>query len=189
MTPLRLDGRLLWPDGDVEVTPDKLVDYIYKFATAKQSLSKLKVTELTPDVVSYNAVADEPISTKKSVDPSLFPPSWDLPDKYKYLDLDEYLVGLVSRIEQDSLYEKRVERLSLEIWLFKELQLDDVLRALIYVIDSMKENNVVWGVGRGSSCSSYLFFLLGLHCVDPVKYDVEITDFIRLQEDRDAKNR
>jgi len=50
---------------------------------------------------------------------------------------------------------------------------------LIYVLDVMREKKVIWGVGRGSSCSSYLLYLLGLHEVDPVKYDVEFTDFIR----------
>jgi DNA polymerase III alpha subunit len=50
---------------------------------------------------------------------------------------------------------------------------------LIYVIDVMTEKNVVWGVGRGSSCSSYLLYLLGLHEVDPVKYEIEISDFLR----------
>jgi len=49
---------------------------------------------------------------------------------------------------------------------------------LIYVVDVLNEKNVVWGVGRGSSCSSYLFYLLGLHEVDSVRYDVEITDFL-----------
>jgi DNA polymerase III alpha subunit len=82
-------------------------------------------------------------------------------------------------IEKDELYDKRIERLSQEICLFKELELENVLKTLIYVIDVMKDKNIVWGVGRGSSCSSYLLFILGLHEVDPVKYDIEITDFIR----------
>jgi DNA polymerase III alpha subunit len=44
----------------------------------------------------------------------------------------------------------------------------------------MTAKNIVWGVGRGSSCSSYLLYLLGLHEVDVVKYDVDISDFIRI---------
>jgi DNA polymerase III alpha subunit len=65
--------------------------------------------------------------------------------------------------------------------LFKELELGDVLRCLIYVVDTMKAKRVTWGVGRGSSCSSYLLYLLDLHSVDAVKYDIDITDFIKLQ--------
>ena len=94
----------------------------------------------------------------------------------------------VDRIERDDLYEERVERLSSEIWLFKSEKLDEVLRVLIYVVDTMREKNVIWGVGRGSSCSSYLLYLLGLHEVDPVRYQIEVTDFIR-QEKLDAEDR
>lgn len=179
--PLDLGDRQLWPDGDFTVDPDKVTDYVFKLAGGK-GLSHLKVTAVTPEIQSYNSFADTPISAKTECDLSIFPPNWVLPDHYKYhLNLDEYLIGLADKIERDSLYDERVERLSTEIWLFKEHQLDDVLKCLIYVIDTLCEKKVVWGVGRGSSCSSYLLFLLGLHSVDPVKYGIEVTDFIRPQ--------
>lgn len=174
--PLDLGDRFLWPDGDVTVDPDKLTEYIFKLSG---SLSKLRVTHLTPEIKSFNQISDHPISVKSDLDLTIFPPDWVLPDRYKYLDVGGFIMGLVDSVEKDSLYDRRLERLSHEIWLFKKLELDNVLRCLIYVIDVMREKNVVWGVGRGSSCSSYLLYLLGLHLVDPVKYDIKISDFLK----------
>lgn len=178
LKPLELADHLLWPDGTIQVTPDKVIDFTYKLS-ARGKVDRLAVTELTPEIKQFNALGEHRLSVKDFVDPRIFPPDWVLPERYKYLNLDEYLFGLVDRIERDDLYETRVERLSSEIWLFKEEKLDDVLRVLIYVIDVMTEKNMVWGVGRGSSCSSYLLYLLGLHEVDPVRYGIEVTDFIR----------
>lgn len=178
LQPIELIDHLLWPDGTIQVTPEKLIDFTFKLASIGAE-DKLAVTELTPEIKQFNSFGERQLSVKSSVDPTIFPPEWTLPEKYKYLLLDDYLYGLVDRIEKDDLYEKRVERLSSEIWLFKEQKLEDVLRVLIYVIDTMIEKNIVWGVGRGSSCSSYLLFLLGLHEVDTVLYDIEVSDFIR----------
>ena len=179
LSPLELEDRLLWADGVSTVTPENLPAALLKLAGTK----KLAVTEISDEIKAYNLFSSEPVSVKSEVDLNKFPPNWVLPDFYKYdLDLDVFLIGLADRIEKDSLYEQRVERLSYEIWLFKELKLDDVLRALIFIVEKMIEKKAVWGVGRGSSCSSYLLFLLGLHEVDPVKYEIDISDFIRLQE-------
>ncbi len=145
-------------------------------------VDKLATTEVTPEIAEFNQLGDGVIGVKTGVTPGLFPPDWILPETYKYLDLDLYLVGLVDRIEKDDLYAERFERLTLEIALFRNLGLNEVLRTLIFVVDRMREAGAVWGVGRGSSCSSYLLYLLGLHCVDPVRYDIQITDFIRTEE-------
>lgn len=179
LQPIELVDHLLWPDGIIQVTPEKVIDFTYKLIGKED---KLTVTEITPDIKQFNLFGDHKLEIKQSVNPKLFPPDWVLPEPYKYFDLDEHLYGLVDRIERDGLYEKRVERLSSEIWLFKENKLDEVLRVLIYIIDIMIEKNIVWGVGRGSSCSSYLLFLLGLHEVDAVLYEIEITDFIRQEK-------
>jgi DNA polymerase III alpha subunit len=58
----------------------------------------------------------------------------------------------------------------------------DVLKAMKYMVDVLKSNNVVWGVGRGSSVSSYCLYLIGIHKIDSVKYDLPITDFFKGDE-------
>jgi DNA polymerase III alpha subunit len=42
-----------------------------------------------------------------------------------------------------------------------------------------KENNIVLGVGRGSSVASYVLYLLGVHRVDSLKYDLDIKEFLK----------
>jgi DNA polymerase III alpha subunit len=181
LSPIQLSNYLLWPDGSISVDPDNVIDFIFKLSSQANGLKKLYVTSLTPEIIAYNAVSDHKLKIKTSCDFS-FPPAWNLPEKYLSLDLDDYLLKLIDKIDHDSLYDKRVERLSTEIFLFKQLKLDEVLRTIIYVIDEMTEKKVVWGVGRGSSCSSYLLYLMGLHEIDAVLYDIDIEDFLHLTE-------
>lgn len=138
---------------------------------------KLSVTELTPEINEFNELSPHEILVKTDLTwPEL---TWTLPDSYKYLDLDGYLVGLSAQVEQDELFEQRLARLHQEIELFKSKGLAPILRVLIYVLDRFRETNTFWGVGRGSSCSSYLLYLMGLHEVDPVRYEIKITDFLK----------
>lgn len=176
LQPLDLGDHLLWPDGTIQVTPEKVIDFTFKL---EGQLDRLSVTEITPDIKQFNQFGEHRIGIKEFVDPTIFPPEWILPEKYLTLDLDTFLFGLSEKIEQDSLYEARLQRLAEEIFTFKEYKLDDVLKLLIYVIDQMKESNAIWGVGRGSSCSSYLLYLMGLHEIDPVRYDIALSDFLR----------
>jgi DNA polymerase III alpha subunit len=43
----------------------------------------------------------------------------------------------------------------------------------------MHQNNVVWGVGRGSSVASYVLYLLGVHKIDSLKYNLDIHEFLK----------
>jgi DNA polymerase III alpha subunit len=171
----KLKTRTLWFDGTTEVTPEELP----KLLLEGVPVERLAVTEVTPEVERFNQVSDTKLATKRDIPAGLFPPNWSFPDRYKYLDIDEYLVGLADKVERDELYERRLARLAEEIDVFTKLGLHDVLRALIYVVDELTRQQVVWGVGRGSSCSSYLLYLIGLHEVDAVRFDVPLSDFIR----------
>jgi DNA polymerase III alpha subunit len=178
LKPIELIDHLLWPDGIIQVTPEKLIDFTFKLA-AKGKVDCLSVTELTPEIKQFNSFGEHQLSVKTSVDTSIFPPEWILPEKYLTMDLDAYLYNLYERIEKDSLFEKRLERLAKEIFEFKQHGLEEVLRLLIFIVDRLIETNSIWGVGRGSSCSSYLLFLIGLHEIDPVLYEINLSDFLR----------
>ena len=43
----------------------------------------------------------------------------------------------------------------------------------------MKQNNLIWGVGRGSSVASYVLYLLGVHRIDSLHYNLDIAEFLR----------
>ena len=172
--PLDIDKHKLWADGTITIEPESIISYIVKLSSIENGIERLFVSSINKDVDEYNQFSENQISIKKEC--NINEPQWNIPID---IDLEEYLYGLVSKIEKDYLYEKRIERLSTEIYLFKKLKLEDVLCVLIYVIDVMTKRRIIWGVGRGSSCSSYLLYLMGLHEVDAVKYEIEIEDFLR----------
>lgn len=97
---------------------------------------------------------------------------WFMPDKYKNLDIVEYLLTLCST-------DIELERIGVELVLYQERNLFDLLRYLKYLVDTMRENNIVWGVGRGSSVASYVLFLLGVHKIDSIKYELPISEFLK----------
>ena len=73
----------------------------------------------------------------------------------------------------------QLQRVGEELLLYQERDLFDLLRYLKYLVDTMKANNVIWGVGRGSSVSSYVLFLLEIHRIDSMYYDLDINEFLR----------
>ena len=97
---------------------------------------------------------------------------WFMPDEYKKLDIAEYVLGLCTTQEQ-------IQRTGQELLLYQEKDLFDLLRYLKYLVDVMKENNVIWGVGRGSSVASYVLYLLGVHRIDSMYYDLDPREFLR----------
>jgi DNA polymerase III alpha subunit len=43
----------------------------------------------------------------------------------------------------------------------------------------MRKHNIVWGVGRGSSVASYVLYLIGVHKINSMYYDLDIEEFLR----------
>lgn len=97
---------------------------------------------------------------------------WHMPDEYKALDIAAHLLDLCETQEQ-------LQRVGEELLLYQERDLFDLLRYLKYLVDTMKANNVIWGVGRGSSVASYVLYLLQIHRVDSMYYDLDINEFLR----------
>lgn len=48
---------------------------------------------------------------------------------------------------------------------------------LYRLIQSFRDDGIVWGVGRGSACASYIFYLIGVHDIDSILYKLEFKDF------------
>lgn len=66
-----------------------------------------------------------------------------------------------------------------ELKLFDEKNCFEILYVLKYLVNHFRENNIVWGVGRGSSVASYCLYLLGVHKIDSIKFDIDIREFLR----------
>jgi DNA polymerase III alpha subunit len=98
--------------------------------------------------------------------------NWHMPDSYRTLDIAEYLLELCQTQDQ-------LQRVAQELLMYQERNLFDLLRYLKYLVDIMRQNHVIWGVGRGSSVASYVLYLLGVHKIDSLFYDLDPREFLR----------
>jgi DNA polymerase III alpha subunit len=98
--------------------------------------------------------------------------NWRMPKEYKELDIAAYVLGLCKE-------EHELQRIGEELILYQERNLFDLLRYLKYLIDTLRKNNIVWGVGRGSSVASYVLFLIGVHKIDALYYQLDIEEFLK----------
>jgi DNA polymerase III alpha subunit len=98
--------------------------------------------------------------------------NWRMPVEYKELDIAAYVLGLCQQ-------EHELQRVGQELLLYQERDLFDLLRYLKYLVDTLRKNNVVWGVGRGSSVASYVLFLIGVHKIDSLYYELNINEFLK----------
>ena len=100
--------------------------------------------------------------------------TYNIPEHYQTLDVQAYVRKLVK--QGDS---RELARVEMELTEFEARNLFPVLRILIYIIETMRKHELVWGVGRGSSVASYILYLLGIHKVDSVKYKLDIKEFLK----------
>ena len=98
--------------------------------------------------------------------------NWYMPKEYCNLDVKKYLLDKCQTQEERD----RVEQ---EYILFEKKKFIQVLQFLVYFVDILRKNNVVWGVGRGSSVASFCLFLIGMHKINPLLYNLKISEFLR----------
>jgi len=98
--------------------------------------------------------------------------NWWMPDEYRNMNIIDYLLEKTNNEEQ---YQRVVE----ELTLFEERNMFPMLKFLVYMVDQLKHNNILWGVGRGSSVASYILYLIGVHRIDSIKYDLDYKEFLR----------
>lgn len=163
-----LEDRLLLADGTSVVDPEQVVDFLMRGVPVQS----LMVTEETADVKAFNLRSDIVLKVFTENIQCNLDFTWLIPKAYQELDLVDYFV---QKLPID--YEEGARRVDEELSLVTYYQFEMPLRVIIYVIDVLKEKKIVWGVGRGSSCASYLLYLIGVHCVDPIKYEIEPTEF------------
>jgi DNA polymerase III alpha subunit len=98
--------------------------------------------------------------------------NWYMPQKYKELDIAAYVLDLCST-------DAELQRCGHELMLFQERGLFDLLRYLKYLVDTMSENRLIWGVGRGSSVASFVLYLLKVHRINSLHYELDPAEFLR----------
>ena len=97
---------------------------------------------------------------------------WRMPEEYSKLDIARWLLD-------ECKTDPELQRVADELMLFQERDLFDLLRWLKYFVDTMRKHKVVWGVGRGSSVASYVLYLIGVHKINSMYYDLDISEFLK----------
>ena len=129
-----------------------------------------EILENVPTFVKYNELAMQAITVEDFDHDNQG--RWLMPDEYKNLDIAEYVLSLCES-------EAALQRVGEELLLYQARDLFDLLRYLKFLTDAMTSNNLIWGVGRGSSVASYVLYLLRVHRIDSLHYNLDIAEFLR----------
>jgi DNA polymerase III alpha subunit len=97
---------------------------------------------------------------------------WHMPEQYCNMDIAAHILNLCQS-------EAELQRAGHELMLYQERGLFDLLRYLAYLVSVMREHQVIWGVGRGSSVASHVLYLLGVHRINSMFYDLDVGEFLR----------
>ena len=154
----RLSNRILFFDGSSTYDP---------------------TTNLLEKILQYGS--DSVFSTKeqtrigvKEESDALSAIEWNIPQEYLERDIEQEIMEIALQVTPEA-----VERVKLEFSLFREREMIPLLQSLLYIRDRMIENNVICGVGRGSSVASYVLFMMEIHEVDSLRYGLSIEEFLR----------
>ena len=99
---------------------------------------------------------------------------WAMPVEYENLDIQDY----INKLHPD-LNAAQWMRIAEELYEFEKRNLVDLLRFLCYFVTVLRSNNIIYGVGRGSSIASYVLYLIGIHRIDSYKFNLDIKEFLK----------
>lgn len=109
--------------------------------------------------------------SKHNIDHKKNQTNWFLPEEYEDINIDSLLLN---KCNTD--FEKT--RVQNELIIYKKYDLISLLKFIVFLVDIMRELDIVWGVGRGSSTCSYILFLLGIHKINSLKYGLDFNEFL-----------
>lgn len=154
-----------------------LIEFLYQ----DKNIESILVDHSDPEIQKYLSIRKDfdlpnfSIYNDPNIDISTFDEilqsNWYMPKEYKDMDIEGFLVNECPK--------QHYQRLIDELEVFRSKRMLDLLRWLKYFVDTCRKNNIVWGVGRGSSVSSYTLFLIGVHKIDSIKYNLDWREFLR----------
>ena len=163
--------------GDVIFSEEDAIDLLY--TDPSFDISKLYFNDIEKYSASLKELGiDLPVinTAPKRETPSLFDKAncekWHMPEKYYQINVLQWLLDKCHTDEEKM-------RVQMEYDLFEKKNFIRVLQFLIYFTDTLRANQIVWGVGRGSSVASLCLFLIGVHKINPLLYNLDITEFLR----------
>ena len=155
--------KILYQHPDIDIDKFQIQDWDQYNSAVKTTYADLPlVGEYHPYPPNYDI--DVFHQTQQSL--------WHMPEEYLSLDIAQWLLDQCQTQEE-------LQRVGKELLLYQERNLFNLLRQLKYIVDTWRKNNIVWGVGRGSSVASYVLYLIGVHRINSMYYDLDIAEFLR----------
>lgn len=152
---------LLYTNPEVDISAIKVIDPAEYNASASALFAQMPLLNQYKEAVG--SLEEFDVSQQAN---------WHMPNEYKQLDIAEYILSLCKE-------DYELQRVAQELLLYQERDLFNLLRYLKYLVDTLRKNKVVWGVGRGSSVASYVLYLLGVHKINSLHYQLDITEFLK----------
>ena len=167
-------GQLIFSESDI-------VDLVMQgrdISTLKNTLVDASVNieksalllDCVPEFVTYDASINNDLTVEEF--DRKRQNTWHMPEEYQQLDIAQYILD---RCTTDA----ELQRCGQELLMYQERDLFDLLKFLKYLVDTMTEHQVIWGVGRGSSVASYVLYKLGVHRINSMFYDLDVGEFLR----------
>ena len=126
--------------------------------------------DCVPALINYDTLHN-PEETLEDFDRRL-QQTWHMPDEYKRLDIAQHVLDLCTT-------DAELQRCGHELLLYQERDLFNLLRFLKYLVDTMTDIRVIWGVGRVSSVACYVLYKLKVHRIDSMFYELDVEEFLR----------
>jgi len=149
---------------DVYLTdPEKTLKQVF----IEEDIKFLDTLENLPELVKYipsNQTVEEFDNNQSSI--------WFLPEEYKQMDIAKWVLDQCKSDDE-------LQRAGEELLLFQERDMFILLQYLKYLVDTMRKNNIIWGVGRGSSVASFVLYLIGVHKINSLYYQLSIEEFLK----------
>ena len=160
-------GNVIYQEKDIfNLIYSNKVDYLPEIL-----IEKTANTEQLVRSTELNLKLFENLDIDQAQFDSMCQADWFMPDEYRNMDIEGFLINQCPK--------QNYQRLVEELQEFRSRNMLDILRVLKYVVDTLRDKNVLWGVGRGSSVASYALFLIGVHKIDSIKYDLDWREFLR----------
>lgn len=171
-----LEGREVLPSGEVVVDP---------YCAAQLLMGGMDPSDLLAhDHAEIQMFNKRNLSTKgirvlddaPHDEPDPATRHWVIPPEYLELDV---LQMCLDEIERRNLPENYTDRLIREFEFIDQHGMIDFFRAMCWVAAQFEQHDILWGVGRGSSCASLVLFLIGINLIDPVLHDIPAREFYK----------
>jgi DNA polymerase III alpha subunit len=163
-------GNMVYTEIDICKMYMENRDREFKYALVDKEIKFDPELELTriPTLIEY--IADDSMTVEEF--DRLAQSNWLMPQEYKDLDIVVWILDQCTTDDQR-------QRVGEELLLYVERDLISLLQYMKFLVDTMRANNIIWGVGRGSSVASYVLYLIGVHRIDSMYYDLDINEFLK----------